>query len=201
MSRWNYRNDVAGGADYDSRWAAMQAAGESVHGEADLVSALLELHGYGHRAAVLDAGCGTGRVGIELRRRGLAVVGVDLDPGMLARAESKAPSLSWIQGDLCNVDLGRRFDMVVMAGNVMIFLAPGTEQEVLTNMALHLEPGGLLLAGFQLGRLRLNDYDRHAGTAGLTLQERWATWHQDPYRGGDYAVSLHRLNSPAGSDD
>ena len=55
------------GADYDARWDEMAAAGDNIHGEADLVSFLLAQTG-GHR--VLDAGCGTGRVAVELSRRG-----------------------------------------------------------------------------------------------------------------------------------
>ncbi|MCY3849289.1 MAG: class I SAM-dependent methyltransferase [Acidimicrobiaceae bacterium] len=201
MSRWNDRGGGRSGADYDGRWAAMEAAGESVHGEADLVSLLLESYGRAAGAAVLDAGCGTGRVAIELDRRGVSVVGVDLDPDMLAEAELKAPELCWLQDDLCEVDLGRRFDLILMAGNVMIFVEPDTEAKVLANMARHLESEGLLVAGFQLGQLgqlgqlSLDDYDRHCAAAGLSLVGRWATWEQDRYRNGSYAVSLHQLSS------
>ena len=55
-----------------------------------------------------------------------------------------------------------------MAGNVMIFLEPGTEAAVVANMARHLAPGGVLIAGFQLsrGRLTLGDYDEMADAAG-----------------------------------
>lgn len=145
--------------------------------------------------SVLDAGCGTGRVAIELDRRGIEVVGVDLDPGMLATARRKAPELTWIEDDLATVTLNRRFDVVVMAGNVMIFLTPGSEGAVVANLARHLAPGGALVAGFQLlpGRLALGAYDRHAAEAGLVLGERWATWERAPWSpGGDYAVSVHR---------
>jgi chemotaxis methyl-accepting protein methylase len=64
-----------------------------------------------------------------------------------------------------------------MAGNVMIFLAPGTESVVVANMARHLQPGGLLIAGFQIQRARLTveRYDEIAAAAGLTLTERWST--------------------------
>ena len=93
MSRWNERADVPRGDDYDARWRAMEERGASIHGEADLVEALL-LEG-----SVLDAGCGTGRVAIELARRGLEVVGTDLDPGMLETARRKAPHLEWVQGE------------------------------------------------------------------------------------------------------
>lgn len=197
MTRWSDHNDIPRATDYDSKWAAMQAAGERVHGEADLVSRLLESYGHDPGASVLDAGCGTGRVAIELKRRGLEVVGVDLDSAMLAEAKKKAPGLCWLHGDLCNLDLGQQFDLVLLAGNVMIFLAPDTEAAVLANLARHLKPKGLLLAGFQVGRLTLGDYDRYATSAGLALVDRWATWDQDPYRGGNYAVSLHQPKAAA----
>jgi SAM-dependent methyltransferase len=143
---------------------------------------------------VLDAGCGTGRVAIELAGRGLDVAGVDIDASMLARAREKAPGLTWVHADLAEVDLGRTFDVVVMAGNVMIFLAPATETQVVANLARHVAPGGSLVAGFSLepGRLDLATYDAHAGAAGLVVADRWATWDEQPYAGGNYAVSDHR---------
>jgi SAM-dependent methyltransferase len=143
---------------------------------------------------VLDAGCGTGRVAIELAERGFDVVGVDIDPSMLARAREKRPDLTWVGDDLVRVDLGRVFDVVVLAGNVMIFLAPGSEAAVVANLAGHVGPAGALVAGFQLqpGRLDLATFDRHCRAAGLRLVERWATWDRRPFEGGDYAVSVLR---------
>ena len=176
------------GDSYDAPYERRAAAGEDVHGEANFVS-----H-YGVRS-VLDAGCGTGRVGRELARRGLDVAGVDLDPAMLATAIRKSPGIPWHNEDLETVDLGRTFEAVVMAGNVMIFLTPGSEGAVLANMASHLGPGGLLVAGFQLGpgKLSLARYDELAAAAGLVLAERFATWDRDPWvEGGGYAVSVHR---------
>ena len=158
MSRWLERSDVPRGADYDARWEHLAASGANVHGEADLVMDLLGSRGAGAAGpwSVLDAGCGTGRVAVELARRGADVVGLDIDPAMLARARTKAPSLSWIEGDLATADLRhadgrrRRFDLVAMPGNVMIFVAPGTEGAVLRRMAEHLVPAGLLVA--EIGR-------------------------------------------------
>ena len=172
---------------YDERWAELAAKGENPHGEADFVESL-------GPASVLDAGCGTGRVAIELARRGIDVVGVDVDASMLAVARDKRPELTWVLADLVEVDCARRFEAVVMAGNVMIFLAPGTEADVVANMARHLQPAGRLVAGFSLqpGRLDLAAYDGHARAAGLVLDERWATWDRRPFTGGDYAVSVHR---------
>ncbi|HEX2041955.1 MAG TPA: class I SAM-dependent methyltransferase [Acidimicrobiales bacterium] len=184
----------AGGraSTYDHAWAELAAKGENVHGEADLVEWLCRAGPY-PRTSVLDAGCGTGRVAAELARRGLDTAGVDLDPAMLERARSRAPELEWVLGDIAEVDLGRRFDVVVMAGNVMIFLEPGSEGRVVANLARHLAAGGVLVAGFELqpGRLDLATYDAHAAAAGLTLSGRWATWDRQPFTGGSYAVSAH----------
>jgi len=165
----------------------MAAKGESIHGEADFVSRF-------DPPSVLDAGCGTGRVAIELARRGIDVVGVDLDDAMLAAARAKAPDLTWITADLLDVDLGRAFDVVVMPGNVMIFLAPGTEPAVVANMARHVSPAGRLIAGFQLRRgYELSRYDADCAAAGLAVDARYSTWAGAAWKsGGDYAVSVHR---------
>jgi SAM-dependent methyltransferase len=186
------------GSDYDARWRALEAAGRPIHGEADCVGRLAP-------RSVLDAGCGTGRVAAELARRGIDVCGVDLDPAMLGAARDKAPGVRWVEADLADpaLDLGARFDVAVAAGNVMIFLAPGTLPDVLVTLARHLAPGGAIVAGFQLGQaLTLDTYDEAAGAAGVQREARWATWEGAPFgSGGDYAVSVHRLplrRSPPG---
>ena len=144
---------------------------------------------------VLDAGCGTGRVAVELAARGVEVVGFDLDESMLAVARSKAPELRWVAGDAATIDLRFEpgFDVVVLAGNVMIFVAPGTEAAVVANLAPHLRRGGRLVAGFSLrpGGYGLEQFDEHAVAAGLTVTERWSTWDREPWSATDgYAVTV-----------
>lgn len=190
MSRWAEQSAAPRGDAYDARWREMAAAGQSVHGEADFLCGLQP------SGSFLDAGCGTGRVAIEMARRGFSVAGVDLDEAMLRTARGKAPELSWHLADLVDVDLDRRFDLVALPGNVMIFLAPGSEAQVVANLERHLAEGGWLVAGFQLraGRLTLDRYDQICSEAGLILAQRWATWEADPFvsDGADYAVSVHR---------
>lgn len=187
------------GADYDARFEARARAGHDVHGEAAFVETL-------RPGSVLDAGCGTGRVAIELARCGITVTGVDSDAAMIDRAREKAPELTWILADLTSATVPesdggtgpRRFDVAVMAGNVLLFTTPGTEAAVVANLARHLAPGGFLVAGFQLlpGRLDLVTYDADCAAAGLALAERWATWDRKPWTaGGDYAVSVHAAPS------
>jgi SAM-dependent methyltransferase len=133
-------------------------------------------------------------VAIELTRRGVDVVGVDVDASMLDVARQRAPDLEWIASDLVTLDLGRTFDVVVMAGNVLLFTPRGTEATVVSGCARHVAPNGALVAGFQLDRaFSLAEYDEHCGAAGLSLAERWATWDGEPFvDGGHYAVSVHR---------
>jgi SAM-dependent methyltransferase len=191
-NRWQ-RTDAPRGEDYDARWGRLAKAGLGVHGEADLIESLLGESG-GRR--VLDAGCGTGRVAIELSRRGCSVVGVDADEQMLGAARAKAPGLRWLSGDLSELDAVTTdvFDLVALAGNVMIFLEPGTEGRVVAQLARRLAPNAVLVAGFSIKpeRLSLATYDELTRQAGLTLVHRWSTWSREPYAGGDYAVSVHR---------
>jgi SAM-dependent methyltransferase len=192
-NRW-LAGDGPRGADYDRRFEELAAAGRDMHGEAALVDS------YGP-VSVLDAGCGTGRVALELQRRGHDVVGVDLDPSMLEVARAKAPGLPWVQGDLADPDLvaerlaGRRFDAVLLAGNVLIFVASGTEGPVLANVSRLLVDGGRAIAGYSLhpGGFGVADHDALAAASGLELEDRWSTWDRQPF-GTDstYAVSVHR---------
>lgn len=185
-NRWLRTARVSAEA-YDERYDQRAAAGENVHGEADLVMRFAP-------ASVLDAGCGTGRIARELHRRGVEAVGVDIDPQMLAVAQRRSPAVGWHLADLVTVDLGRTFDVVLLAGNVLIFLTPGSEGDAVANMARHLATDGVLIAGFQLepGRLRVEDYDALCDRAGLRLVERWATWEHGAWDvHATYAVSVH----------
>jgi len=174
------------GDEYQRRFDDLAASGADVHGEATFVAAYSP-------ASVLDAGCGTGRVAIELARRGIDVVGVDADASMLETARRLAPSVTWVESDLADLDLGRTFDVVVMAGNVPLFTAPGTTGALVAGCARHVAGSGLLVAGFQLGpAYAIDQYDREAAEAGLELVERFATWDRAPFDGGGYAVSVHR---------
>lgn len=187
MTRWLDETGGTSGEAYAARFAELAATGADLHGEARLVDALLA-----PGSAVLDAGCGTGRVAVELARRGHRVVGVDSDASMLDVAR-RSPGVQWALADLASLDLPERFDLVVAAGNVMVFLAPGTEQEVVRRMAAHLVTGGLLVCGWRTDLLTRASYDALAATAGLQPVDRCATWDGDPWRAdADWCVSVDR---------
>ncbi|MGZ4671626.1 MAG: class I SAM-dependent methyltransferase [Ilumatobacteraceae bacterium] len=186
-SQWRAATDLE---EYYSRWRRLKDLGQSPHGEAEFIESC-------HPTSVLDAGCGMGRVAIELARRGIDVVGVDLDDDLLAYARRSQPSINWIHADLATMNLGRRFTMVAMAGNVMIFCRPSDRSRIIGTAAAHLDAGGLLVAGFELERgddaVTLAGYDALCASCSFELAERWATWDRHPYEGDAYAVSVHRF--------
>jgi SAM-dependent methyltransferase len=202
---------------YDQRWQAMEARGEPVHGEADAVMRLIDKYlAPNQRHAILDAGCGTGRLAVEMERRelerrghgthGCTVTAIDLDPDMIERARSKSATIEWLVGNLVKlddvIDAGDRYDVIVMAGNILNFCAPGTQTAIVRNMVHHLRDGGLLVCGWSQ-ELRDDAYHwdafvRDARDAGANLAETWTNWDGDtmpastlggePVRSSDYAV-------------
>ncbi len=179
---------------YIARFRTMAAEGADLAGEARLVDAMVP-----RRARVLDAGCGTGRLGAELAARGHTVVGVDADPRLVEAARADHPGPRWLVADLAELDLpaageSEPFDAAVLAGNVMVFLAPGTEEEVLRRVAAHVAGDGFVIVGFHVDRdLPLGDFDRAVADAGLDVEHRFATWdlrawHED----ADFAVTVLR---------
>jgi 2-polyprenyl-3-methyl-5-hydroxy-6-metoxy-1,4-benzoquinol methylase len=186
MSRWRDETGGTRGPAYEAHFRALAASGKDVHGEADFVGRLDP-----SPTTVLDAGCGTGRVARELARRGVSVVGVDSDPSMLDVAREQAPELRWQLADLAELQLEELFDVVLLAGNVVVFLAPGTEAEVVGRCAAHVRPGGVLVSGWRTDRMSRTAYDVLALGTGLEQVARYATWDGAPWSdGADWCVSV-----------
>ena len=133
---------------YDALYGAKDYAGE-----ADLIEKLLKRHGTGTRR-VLDLGCGTGNHAFPLAKRGYTLVGVDRSSAMLDQARTKAvvetaqgaPIPEFIHGDLCRIDLGERFDAVLMMFTVLGYQCEDADLAAsLQAVRRHLEPGGLFI--------------------------------------------------------
>lgn len=178
---------------YIERFRKMAQEGADLAGEARLVDAMVQ-----RSARILDGGCGPGRVGAELHARGHRVVGVDADPELIAAAEEDHPGPRWLVADLSELDLAAQgeaepFDAAVLAGNVIPFLAPGTQQEVLRRLAAHVQPDGFVIVGFHIDRVDMGEFDADVEAAGLRIEHRFATWDVKAWHDeADFAVTVLR---------
>lgn len=177
---------------YAQRFRDMAAEGRDLHGEARFLDAMVA-----RDSRILDAGCGPGRVGAFLRDRGHDVVGVDLDPVLIAAAEQDHPGPRWLVGDLAELDLpargiDQRFDAIISAGNVVTFLAPDTRRPVLSRLGAHLTDEGRLIIGFGAGRdYEFSDFREDVAAAGLTIDVELATWDLQPFNDeSDFLVAI-----------
>jgi 2-polyprenyl-3-methyl-5-hydroxy-6-metoxy-1,4-benzoquinol methylase len=195
-TRWVTENDAQHSRSYIERFRQLASEGADLAGEARMVDAMLP-----RASRVLDAGCGQGRVGAALAARGHRVTGVDADAELIGAASAEHPRSRWIAADLADLDLAEHgdpgpFDAAVMAGNVMLFVAEDTEEQVLRRVAAHLRPDGFAAVGFAAGRgYELADFDRHANAAGLVPEHRFATWDLRPWR-SDSPFSVTVLRRP-----
>ncbi|MGB0099057.1 MAG: class I SAM-dependent methyltransferase [Nocardioides sp.] len=203
-TRWERIARAGAGDDYAAAYAerfrVMAERGEDTHGEATFVAGLLD-----PPARILDAGCGTGRIAVRLRELGYDVVGVDVDHAMLDQARAAAPDLDWRLADLAAFDLGDElrgtFDVVLVAGNTIPLLEPGTLLDACERIGAHLRPGGVVVCGFGIDAAHLPgdcpvtplaDVDAAFGVLGLDAVMRYGTWEAhafDPAEG--YAVTLY----------
>lgn len=175
---------------YIERFRTMATEGADLAGEARLIDAIV-LPG----SRLLDAGCGPGRIGGELHGRGHQVVGVDVDPELIVAAEDDHPGPTWLVGDLSSVDLGAdQFDAAVVAGNVMNFVARGTEVAILRNLDRAVRADGQIVFGFGLDKGYTVDlFDADLAAAGLTVEQRFSTWDLRPFAAdSSFAVTIVR---------
>ncbi len=103
----------------------------------------------GRDGSILEVGCGTGRVTLQLAQEGVSIVGLDLSPRMLTNARQKSQGLSnvrWVEGDMKAFELAECFDLIMIPGHSFQFmLTPADQIECLTCIRHHLTPGGKLV--------------------------------------------------------
>lgn len=98
-----------------------------------------------HAKSLLDVGCGTGMHMLLLRDR-FEVTGLDLNEAMLAIAAERLPAVPLHRGDMLDLHLGSRFDVITCLFSGIGYLPDVAALERgIARMAAHLEPGGLLI--------------------------------------------------------
>lgn len=164
--------------NYAQRWKNFLVEGKDINGEARFVDAMAP-----RGARILDAGCGTGRVGGVLAELGHHVTGVDIDETLIGHAQHDFPECDWHVGDLAEgaVPTGP-YDIIVSAGNVMTFLAPAGRVPALTALREQLADGGRLVIGFGTDRgYHYRQFLEDCATAGLKESLLLSTWDLRPF--------------------
>lgn len=177
---------------YIERFKEMENKGRDLHGEARLVDAMVP-----RGARILDAGCGPGRVGGRLAVLGHTVIGVDLDPVLIAEANHAHPGATWVHADLEDLELdaeyvGDGFDLVVSAGNVVPFIRAEGRRSAIGAMARHTAPDGRVVIGFGAGRgYSFETFLDDARAGGLEVDHLASTWDLRPFTDdSDFIVAL-----------
>jgi SAM-dependent methyltransferase len=172
--------------EYVAKFTNKYDAGADVAGEARFIDVITA-----RDSAILDGGCGTGRVTAALTNAGHRVLGVDRSPRLIEVARQYFPAARFEVRDLLEVSsadlvaagLPEHVDIVVLAGNVMPCLADDTERAVLENLSSLLADGGRLVAGFRTDReYTVADLERDQHALGLTEMHRFSDWQLGPWR-------------------
>ena len=187
-SRWELGGERNSG--YGRRFAELVESGADVDGEARLADALVP-----RQARILDAGSGMGRVAAYLHGRGHRVVAAEPDPVLVAQSHRTYPDVAVLPHGILGLTPEvlaasggpTEFDLVVCVGNVITFVAEGTEVAVLRRLGALLAPGGRLLVGFHLQdgphtarKVTPEQFATEVAAAGLRVDHRFGGYDLRP---------------------
>ena len=139
---------------------------------------------------VCDLGCGPGQVARYLYDRGVATCGIDLSPGMIARARQLNPGVDFREGDMRSLEAPAEAWAGIAAFYAIVNLPPVDLAEAFREMWRVLQPRGLLLLSFHVGEeishvddlwgcavcldfyfFRTGDVESHLRAAGFDIDE------------------------------
>jgi SAM-dependent methyltransferase len=196
LTRW----ETGENAGFAAHFTRLIAEGADIEGEARLADAMLP-----RAATVLDAGAGFGRIAAGLQARGHRVVAAEKDPDLVAMGAEHYPDLPMVRADILSLTPGlleaegqpTAYDLVVVVGNVMVLLAPDTEQRALGTLGALLAEGGRMLVGFHpkdspassARAYPFEEFRDDAETVGLAVQHRFGSYDLAPAN-DEYCVAV-----------
>ncbi len=186
-TRWELVGE--GNRGYGEHFATLLSEGADITGEARLADALV-----GRQARILDVGSGMGRIAAALAARGHDVVATEPDAALREQSRATYAELPVLPHEALALPALDPFDLVVVVGNVMIYVAEDTERAVLAHLRSLLAPGGRILVGFHLTGTKngsrvypADEFVADATAAGLTVAWRFGSYELHPPN-DDYAV-------------
>ena len=152
----SYENDLVNKLGYSAHRIAAEALTNSVEDR---------------NATIMDIGCGTGLVGLELARHGFSTVdGLDISPEMISHARTKSIYRDLLIGDM-NVRTAvpdAAYDAIICAGSFAPgHLGPGSHLEFIRIV----KPGGIMVIFMNGVHFEIDRYEAH-----ITALERQGLW-------------------------
>lgn len=138
------------------------------------------------KSTVLDIGCGIGSAVAALRRAEHRAFGIDPNPEVLQVARELFDSVWFRQlsatdlspGTMPDHQLPKRFDLILMSGNVPAFLTRVELARAFATADELLAPGGRLVVGTTTHRRGgPADLDHCSAGTSLGLEHRYGDWH------------------------
>lgn len=186
-TRWELAGE--GNRGYGRRFAALVSDGADVAGEARLADALVA-----RQARILDVGSGMGRIAAALTARGHDVVATEPDAALREQSRAAYADVPVLPHEALALPTLEPFDLIVVVGNVFIYLGEGTERAVLAHLRSLLAPGGRILAGFHLTGVKngsrtypADEFVADASAVGLSIDCRFGSYELHAPN-DDYAV-------------
>jgi SAM-dependent methyltransferase len=108
--------------------------------------------------AVLELGCGTGRITIPMAQQGVNITGIDIVPQMIEQAKAKAVNLpiQWITADVRDFSAEQTFRLIFESGATFQHMLTRADQErMLARVRQHLEPEGRFIVSTMMPSLDL----------------------------------------------
>jgi SAM-dependent methyltransferase len=156
---------------------------------------------------ILDLGCGTGRVALDLAERAFDVTAVDSDPALTAelarRARERGVAVAVVTADVRAMSPGRSFPLAIAPMQLVQLLggAPG-RAAMLRGLRRHLVAGGRLAAALADPAAALADEDAAPPLPDVLERDGWVLSSQPlDVRLEEHGVAIHRLRqlvSPGG---
>jgi SAM-dependent methyltransferase len=112
--------------------------------EGEFFTGLIREHSERKPETLLHLGCGGGHNDHALKKY-FNVTGVDMSARMLELARKLNPEVTYIEGDMRSVRLGKAFDAVAILDSVNYMLAEPDLRAAFETAFAHLEPGGVFV--------------------------------------------------------
>lgn len=127
-------------AYYDKIYAHVDYKGES-----EFINWAVNKHKTSSGVELLDVACGTGSHALILKNN-FNITGVDINENMLKIAREKVAEANFIQGDMKQLEIGSKFDVIICIFSAIHYNTNYTELEcTLNNFYNHMKNGGILI--------------------------------------------------------